>query len=901
MLREHLDFFAPFSVAASQGDLPRLLGKDPEAQTEFRLLPNGDREVSWVYPLDDNADPGDGRLYLRDVFTFDPSESLLKNFSRECREASGADSPWLRSCRGLTASFAWDRRHPLVRDFAASAGRSYARPFAASDGSLEPELLAALLAQGDYLRAAGDLVRRRRPSFKIKVGDPQSYFQILPRGASLEVVLALAVDDDADPGNGRIFLKERFSVDAASGRMLGHERRWEVGPDSEPVGRTTRALLAALNRERPPDLEAAAAFLEALLPRLRPQARANPLELLSAFAAPSGALGKAGPGAREGTRGRAAAAGFAWEAMQAVAIEELARRAERSRGWGHAGAPLAEAEARARLEKLSDQVRAGLQRDSSRTPLEVLAGLPLRGEEAKLRAGLAADPLLRELDDLARETDAGLWAESALRLAEHGMLRDRGLVQAAHCLAQSLSQDARVGRRAAALLALTEGRAPLGKKFELLLPEFSRQVVKPSTLLGMTIAPFAGVAAEWGGLRLAAWGLGAEQTLRLGSGWRWAASLLGMGGEALAFTGVHRSFERWTQGPETAWRGLRGEVLSSVLLFGSLRLAAWGGHWALGRVGGEAADAAGRRFVALVQHGSGLAAMGLSAALSRRLGWAPDTGQGFGANLIDSSLAYLQASLGYRLADGLSGGHLSALHRLAREGVAASLRLAPQGAGKVGTLGAEFILRPEGIPSLRLFDLNQGGLQSDFRIPPGGEAFLDYLLFGHEGGKVRLFRDAAGAVFLEDRRPGVTQWRTSGREGFNFRDQPLLYNGSPLRPHSPVRLQEGDTLFFPIRRLKVSLPQHSELYAALAQLPLKRQSAIAALLRADPAPESWLPALEAGETGAEKSLARQLREVLAGRALLHGLPTELGIQGSVQAAMEKRLGHWAMEGWWDTS
>ncbi|MCC6273865.1 MAG: hypothetical protein IT572_10400, partial [Deltaproteobacteria bacterium] len=72
-MRKNKDFFEQISALHAEGSeqIPlNIQGKDPEARTEAKIQANGDVEVTFVYPLDDNPQAEDGRIYLRDTFLF---------------------------------------------------------------------------------------------------------------------------------------------------------------------------------------------------------------------------------------------------------------------------------------------------------------------------------------------------------------------------------------------------------------------------------------------------------------------------------------------------------------------------------------------------------------------------------------------------------------------------------------------------------------------------------------------------------------------------------------------------------------------------------------------------------------------------------------------------------------
>ncbi len=892
MLREHGDFFAPLVEVHRRAEAAlRLQGRDVEARTEARILPNEDREVTWIYPVDDNAQPEDGRLYIRDRFVFDPSEQVLKEFRRDISAASTPSPEWrgyLEQHREAAAQEGWTASHPEVARFAREVALSFPRPLAEPNGALSEGLASALQEQAEYLRQAGDLARRHRPDWKVKAGDPQSSYALIPKGEDLEVVLRLAVDVDGDPSRDRIFLREHFRFDRAGRALLSHSRTWEAPEGSETA---LAPILQALNGQAAPDAVAAEAFLRGVLPSLLPEATPDPLLLLSTFPGRSDIAPEAGgiflAAGRLRGRVRPAAAQLALEVLEAVAQASALSRADSSRGWAHFGPALdAETELRA-LESLFERLRKALPQSPGRTPLEILASLSLEPALAGIRERLLADELLAEADALALESDRELRAAACARFARDRLLREKGFPQAALAVAEVLGArgDGSLASQEAADLAAGRGR--FGQKFDFALARFAGEVAKPSMLLGMAAAPFVGTAFEMAGLKFARWLLAGRGITPVGGGLRLGATSFGMGGEALAFTAVHRGFERLSHGPETAWQGAGGEILSAMLLFGGLRLANRGGQ----RLGA----ALGNAWRAPIHHGGGLLATTASGYLSRALGLVPDSGQGFGGHFFDSGVMYLQATAGFRLAHHASGGRLQP--RL----TAFKMRLAQaEKAGRASSappLGAAILLRGRDLPDLRLFDFNQGGIQSDFRFFRSGQFFLDHLIFGQEGTQIRVFRGAQGQVYILDGRLNVQPWRAAGPgQHVDLRAQSILHNGALLPAGQRVELRSGDSLAFPGRHLKVSLPRASELFQALAALPEGAQRQLAEGWAKAPDPRAWLDPVDAQGGAAERLLAGQVREVLAGRRPWLELPTELGIQYKVRDFMAAELKRWGGEG-----
>ncbi len=82
VFQEHIGLYSEL------GDYAQSLGlslrpKDAEAKLEFDDLPWGDWNFTFTFPLDDNADPADGRAYLTETIQWDSKRKRLKSISRE--------------------------------------------------------------------------------------------------------------------------------------------------------------------------------------------------------------------------------------------------------------------------------------------------------------------------------------------------------------------------------------------------------------------------------------------------------------------------------------------------------------------------------------------------------------------------------------------------------------------------------------------------------------------------------------------------------------------------------------------------------------------------------------------------------------------------------------------------
>ncbi|MCE9625479.1 MAG: hypothetical protein K8R69_08530, partial [Deltaproteobacteria bacterium] len=548
-----------------------------------------------------------------------------------------------------------------------------------------------------------------------------------------------------------------------------------------------------------------------------------------------------------------------------------------------------------RLESIFRKAKVALAEEPKLFPLQALSRMSLGREEAQLRDRLVRDPLLRELEDLSREGDVAIRAPSLMYFARHRLLEERGLTRSAVDLAQRVKTQPQARDEAESILAIAEGRGTFGQKFDFVLPRFSREVTKPSMLLAMAVAPLFGVAFELGGLKFAQGALGLEKIGRLGKSATFGAELLGMSGEAFGFTATHRAAERWSSGGEGFWRGAGDEMLGSMLLFGGLRLASGAGSWASRNILNPQSSRGIKGLVGAIRPAGSLAAMTASGYLSRSLGWAPANRQGFGGNLFDAALLFFQSEIGFRFANAATGG---GLRNFAGE-IKMRLGVGKGSALLGGDASGSTLVEPSRIPSLRLFDLNQGGLTTDFFVGPGRDAHLDPILFGNEGTKIRLFRDAQGNIFLEDRRDRVFSWAPDPARKMNFREQSLLFNGAMLPTYHPVRLVPGDVLFFPIRKLKVALPAQAPVFQALAGMPESAQRALAENLSTARTWRDFFGALEKNRSAPVATIQAEMAKVIEGETSLYSLPTELGLLPKVQELMEADLARWGREGLWE--
>jgi len=147
LLRKNSDFFEQISDLngdEASGKIPlNIRGKDPEARTEAVIQANGDVEVTFVYPIDGDADAENGRLYLRDTFLFDSSEQKLKSFKRDAEsnnKGSGNWAAWLEKYKAAIAAAPLKAEDEKVQNFAKRVARTFGRPITDETGATFPEI-----------------------------------------------------------------------------------------------------------------------------------------------------------------------------------------------------------------------------------------------------------------------------------------------------------------------------------------------------------------------------------------------------------------------------------------------------------------------------------------------------------------------------------------------------------------------------------------------------------------------------------------------------------------------------------------------------------------------------------------------------------------------------------------
>lgn len=648
-LSEHRDYFRWFNPSETGSPLRIKLG-DPEAGTFRDHTAAGDVRIAFVYPLDDNEDSSDGRLYLKDTFIFDPFERHLKDFRSEI---SGKATPEVLS----GAARLWENRPRSiedlrVRNFAADVAALHGRP-------LTGEILLALKSQIAHLQEGLAPLFGFREGMRLKIADPQTHF-LLQRGEeAYKFQFNFVVDDDADPANGRLFWVERFSVDARTGQLRDFARDWEVAADSPAE---FKEAFAAWRDAKPRDernAERMNAFAQAVAPAMLRAARVNtqprPFERLSERRE-----------AQNGSLRQANLQGL--EILQSYWLEKASRFPSEFQG----------SDLRAVVDlfrKAADEART----DPAGGPFAALERAATTPVEQNWAERLAADDLSQKINLLSQ--DGGDVRSTALfTLIREDLLKRDYFTAASFALGKlregEMKVPAELEGKIAGLEAWLAGEGSLGMKAEAWLPKAARQAAAPAALAAFLAAPLGGAWVE-AGLVARLGGRGAGRILAQGAG---------IAGEAATLTAVQNLALELNPNAPARWDRFGSDFIAASYLFGFLRLgnglvSQASGTLARGTPGSWLAkndvafvypvaptgrlytaalrpglNRAGEIMVGGMYHATGIGAILASHALSNLH---RNPGDRTGVGLLDSALEYAQVLVGYHLFNGLTYGRLS--------------------------------------------------------------------------------------------------------------------------------------------------------------------------------------------------------------------------------------------------
>lgn len=643
LLREHTDFFDSIKDLTTELGLG-LMGGDAEAHTEVSVQSDGDVEVTFVYPIDNNKDSTDGRIYLKDRFVFDPKEEKLKEYARQF-DSKGDQSwkEWLERYRATSKDTPADSLDPALREKAILIGRSFARP-------IEDSLNAALKANSAYLLPAAQAAANMNPKWKLKVGDPQSHYTLVTRGKYLEISVALPVDDDKEAANGRIFFYDKFTYNTETKQLEKVERDWRVAPGVEEAQQAAlKTAVAQLNLQPPPNLADAKTFLDGILPEVR-----KPLQLKSETGVPGLPIPPRP------------------DPLPPKAFPSSWTKHKKHREVGPDG------------QKEFQFIQTVLAKESAAKLADKRAGWAHPLNKALLGEGDAGTRLETRLKSICANPDADVRARELVQFARQDLAIDGDYPETAFAVATLLKDHASVQEDVKKVVALLQGTGTVGQKFEFLVPRFAKETGDPAMLAAMAAAPFLGVTAESGILALS------QKGSRLGVGLSRAGGVLF---EAAGFTLSHRVLTAASHDPSKVLDpiAILKETAGASLLFGFTRLAhrathaltgemakgRWG-SWAVesspqftflsspaGRIGitpvyGATLSGWGEGLSNLLHHSAGIGAMFMAGQISQGLEWTPKNKQGLSGSLFDAAYMYAHAMVGFNMANRFTDGHLQA-------------------------------------------------------------------------------------------------------------------------------------------------------------------------------------------------------------------------------------------------
>ncbi len=258
LLKDNSDFFE--AITKQGKDTGKAIkGRDAEAHTEVEVQSDGNVAVTFVFPVDDNANASDGRIYLRDTFVFDPSQKKLNSYKRDFQYNGRGDNKedWKKWLAGYKASALPDDQK--LQAFALTVARSFARPFSAKH--LE------LFTKHKPTQFQGLLDAAAENGLALRIRGAKSHYAVIYRGLTTDVVFSYLVEDASGKKNGNLFVQDKFSFNGNTGEMVGFDRAVNVGEDGGDAD-YWKEKAAALSAVAKPTSDQAKTFIKDFGPTL---------------------------------------------------------------------------------------------------------------------------------------------------------------------------------------------------------------------------------------------------------------------------------------------------------------------------------------------------------------------------------------------------------------------------------------------------------------------------------------------------------------------------------------------------------------------------------------------------------------------------------------------------------
>ncbi len=540
-----------------------------------------------------------------------------------------------------------------------------------------------------YLQDMVFAARTANPELSLKSQGEENTYSVQYLGDRIELTLTWLLADYQDANKNQVLCRDSFLVSAKNSRILNHERFFTARRKTWE----DKSVLSAFNEvsgtsHSPP--VGAKGFLEKVLPKLLPvsidqteavlahQSGPRALQIPSGYQAPIilELRAKTQPPKK---------ITLLYEGMGLMedwAKVTLAKEVSAGKSWSPWAQPVDSA---AELTGLQDLWSAWHYEIRTPTSIGLKSALQQIDEEKispvakRWRHRLLNDPSALTLMDALEETDLNLRDEALLVLAREKFIKSDAMPEVALALAEVIAKRESKRSEARDLLAFFGGGGSVGLQSDLLGAQFIDHVLDESMVVAMMGAGVVGSAMELNGLL--AFG-------KLGRMGRWGATGIGIGSEAAAFTTLANTVRSFQSDPDVAFAHWGRETLSAGVLFSLFRLGHGFTAWGATRLtGSRFAPLLTRQPATLIQGVSpallpagalrlqlngpaefllsgsnfiwGVEAMYLSGEISRFLGWAPETTAGLGQKQFKALTDYLGAMIGYRFANGLTGGHLN--------------------------------------------------------------------------------------------------------------------------------------------------------------------------------------------------------------------------------------------------
>lgn len=237
----------------------------PKARTETRKLKNGDLEITLTFPLDDNYNREDGRLWVIDRYVFDGQDKTFKKFTFQ-RQVEynnlGENKAQWRQWRELMRQKATVSDEKAI-NFAKNVIQSYSRPIlekqlegmraalkwekeTRTDGELHPQSYLLSLHEGIWSKSG----------LLIKYDDPRNHVTRVERDNAYDIIISYVVNDDDPNTQGHLWVQDKFTF-FESDQPIHSSRKITVAkgsPQNEGWEEARRLFYEADGKTLSPDL-----------------------------------------------------------------------------------------------------------------------------------------------------------------------------------------------------------------------------------------------------------------------------------------------------------------------------------------------------------------------------------------------------------------------------------------------------------------------------------------------------------------------------------------------------------------------------------------------------------------------------------------------------------------------